>query len=146
MHKITLYKGHYFLMQLIQQLENKIEHLTYLYESKGGDHYMHMINNFKGVHAFLTGGDPNDFQSEINYQFLLKSYKECMDCGIWSKEIIDPVSTLAVEVLPEFENISKISSKLIQSESPTGELDLDNIQVDTTKKAIKTKNKKTKLV
>jgi hypothetical protein len=144
MHKITLNKGHYFLMQLIQQLENKIEHLTYLYESKGGNHYMHMINNFKGVHAFLTGGDPNDFQSNENYEFLLNSYKECMECGIWDKkEIIDPISTLAVEVLPEFE---KISSKLIQSESPVGEIDLDNLEVDTTKKAIKTKNKKTKLV
>lgn len=143
MHKIKLNKGHYFLMQTIQDLERKIEHLSYLYESKGGDYYMYFINTFKAVHAFLTGGDPNDYQSNENYQHLLTSFKECMDCGIWSKEVVDPVSTLAVEVLPEFE---KLSSKLVQSESPTGELDFDNIQVDSEKKSIKTKNKKTKLV
>lgn len=143
MHKIKLNKGHYFLMQIVQDLERKIEHLSYLYESKGGDYYMHFINTFKAVHAFLTGGDPNDYQSNENYEYLLNSYKECMDCGIWSKEVVDPVSTLAVEVLPEFE---KLSSKLVQSESPTGELDFDNIQVDSEKKSIKTKNKKTKLV
>lgn len=142
MHNIKLNKGHYFLMQTIQDLERKIEHLSYLYESKGGDYYMHFINTFKAVHAFLTGGDPNDYQSNENYQHLLTSYKECMDCGIWSKEIVDPISTMAVEVLPELE---KVSSKLIQSTSPEGELDLENIKVDT-KKSTKTKNKKTKLV
>lgn len=143
MHKIKLNKGHYFLMQMVQDIERKIEHLSYLYNSKGGDYYLHWINIFKGVHAFLTGDDPNDYQSNENYQHLLTSYKECMECGIWSKEIVDPVSTLAEEVFPEFE---KLSSKLVQSTSPEGELDLDNIQVDTEKKSIKTKNKKTKLV
>lgn len=136
---IKLNKGHYFLMQIVQDLERKIEHLSYLYESKGGDHYMHWINTFKGVQAFLTGGDPNDYQSNENYNHLLTSYKECMECGIWTKQIVDPVSTLAVEVLPEFE---KLSSKLVQSESPTGELDLDNIQVDVKEKKIKTKKVK----
>lgn len=144
MYKIKLNKGHYFLMQIVQDLEKKIEHLSYLYNSKGGDDYMHFINTFKAVQAFLTGGDPNDHQSNDNYAHLLTSYKECMECGIWSKkEIVDPVSTLAIEVLPEFE---KLSSKLVQSESPTGDIDLDNIKVDTEKKSIKTKNKKTKLV
>ena len=131
-------------MQIVQDLGRKIEHLSYLYNSKGGDHYINWINTFKGVQAFLTGGDPNDFQSNENYDHLLASYRECMECGIWGKEeVVDPVSTLAVEVLPELE---KLSSKLVQSESPVGELDLDNIQVDTEKKSIKTKNKKTKLV
>lgn len=138
---IKLNKGHYFLMQIVQDLERKIEHLSYLYESKGGDHYMHWINTFKGVQAFLTGGDPNDFQSNENYNHLLTSYKECMECGIWSKETVDPVSTLAVEVLPELE-MGKLSSKLVQSESPVGELDLDNIQVDVKEKKIKTKKVK----
>lgn len=138
---IKLNKGHYFLMQIVQDLERKIEHLSYLYESKGGDHYMHWINTFKGVHAFLTGGDPNDFQSNENYDHLLTSYKECMECGIWTKQIVDPISTLAVEVLPELE-MGKLSSKLIQSESPTGELDLDNIRVDVKEKKIKTKKVK----
>ena len=128
-------------MQLVQDIERKIEHLSYLYENKGGDHYMHFINTFKAVQAFLTGDDPNDYQSNENYQHLLTSYKECMECGIWSKEIVDPVSTLAEEVFPEFE---KLSSKLIQSDSPVGELDLDNSQVE--KKEKKSKNKKTKLV
>lgn len=142
MHKIKLNKGHYFLMQIVQDLERKIEHLSYLYENKGGDEYMHFINTFKAVQAFLTGGDPNDYQSKDNYAHLLTSYKECMECGIWTKveeEIVDPVSTLAVEVLPEFE---KLSSKLVQSTSPEGELDLDNIQVDVKEKKIKTKKVK----
>lgn len=142
MHKIKLNKGHYFLMQIVQDLERKIEHLSYLYNSKGGDEYMHFINTFKAVQAFLTGGDPNDYQSKDNYAHLLTSYKECMECGIWTKveeEIVDPVSTLAVEVLPEFE---KLSSKLVQSTSPEGELDLDNIQVDVKEKKIKTKKVK----
>ena len=124
-------------MQLVQDIERKIEHLSYLYENKGGDHYMHFINTFKAVQAFLTGDDPNDYQSNENYQHLLTSYKECMECGIWSKEIVDPVSTLAEEVF------EKLSSKLIQSDSPVGELDLDNSQVE--KKEKKSKNKKTKL-
>ena len=138
MYNIKLNKGHYFLMQLVQDIERKIEHLSYLYENKGGDHYMHFINTFKAVQAFLTGDDPNDYQSNENYQHLLTSYKECMECGIWSKEIVDPVSTLAEEVF------EKLSSKLIQSDSPVGELDLDNSQVE--KKEKKSKNKKTKLV
>lgn len=137
MYNIKLNKGHYFLMQLVQDIERKIEHLSYLYENKGGDHYMHFINTFKAVQAFLTGDDPNDYQSNENYQHLLTSYKECMECGIWSKEIVDPVSTLAEEVF------EKLSSKLIQSDSPVGELDLDNSQVE--KKEKKSKNKKTKL-
>ena len=124
-------------MQLVQDIERKFEHLSYLYENKGGDHYMHFINTFKAVQAFLTGDDPNDYQSNENYQHLLTSYKECMECGIWSKEIVDPVSTLAEEVF------EKLSSKLIQSDSPVGELDLDNSQVE--KKEKKSKNKKTKL-
>ena len=124
-------------MQLVQDIERKIEHLSYLYENKGGDNYMHFINTFKAVQAFLTGDDPNDYQSNENYQHLLTSYKECMECGIWSKEIVDPVSTLAEEVF------EKLSSKLIQSDSPVGELDLDNSQVE--KKEKKSKNKKTKL-
>ena len=129
-------------MEIVQDLEKKIQHLSYLYDKKGGDHYMHWINTFKAVQAFLTGDDPNDYQSNENYQHLLTSYKECMECGIWSKEIVDPVSTLAEEVFPEFE---KLSSKLIQSDSPVEEIDLDNIKVDTEKKSIKAKNKKTKL-
>ena len=137
MYNIKLNKGHYFLMQLVQDIERKIEHLSYLYENKGGDHYMHFINTFKAVQAFLTGDDPNDYQSNENYQHLLTSYKECMECGIWSKEIVDPVSTLAEEVF------EKLSSKLIQSDSPVGELDLDYSQVE--KKEKKSKNKKTKL-
>ena len=137
MYNIKLNIGHYFLMQLVQDIERKIEHLSYLYENKGGDHYMHFINTFKAVQAFLTGDDPNDYQSNENYQHLLTSYKECMECGIWSKEIVDPVSTLAEEVF------EKLSSKLIQSDSPVGELDLDNSQVE--KKEKKSKNKKTKL-
>ena len=125
-------------MEIVQDLEKKIQHLSYLYDKKGGDHYLHWINTFKAVQAFLTGDDPNDYQSNENYQHLLTSYKECMECGIWSKEIVDPVSTLAEEVF------EKLSSKLIQSDSPVGELDLDNSQVE--KKEKKSKNKKTKLV
>ena len=137
MYNIKLNKGHYFLMEIVQDLEKKIQHLSYLYDKKGGDHYMHWINTFKAVQAFLTGDDPNDYQSNENYQHLLTSYKKCMECGIWSKEIVDPVSTLAEEVF------EKLSSKLIQSDSPVGELDLDNSQVE--KKEKKSKNKKTKL-
>ena len=133
MHKIKLSKVHYFLMETIQGLENKIDHLSYLYESKGGDHYIQGLNTLNSVREFLTGGDDTTLRPE-DYDFMVKTYKECIESGVWNR-VEKPITQTDDSVLSE---------KLIVSEVPVGELVLEiPEQVALVKQ---TKKKKTKVV
>lgn len=133
MHKIKLNKVHYFLMETIQGLENKINHLSYLYESKGGDHYIQGLNTLNSVREFLTGGDDTTLRPE-DYDFMVKTYKECIESGVWNR-VEKPITQTDDSVLSE---------KLIVSEIPVGELVLEiPEQVAPIKQ---TKKKKTKVV
>lgn len=133
MHKIKLSKVHYFLMETIQGLENKINHLSYLHDSKGGDHYIQGLNTLNSVREFLTGGDDTTLRPE-DYDFMVKTYKECIESGVWNR-VEKPITQTDDSVLSE---------KLIVSEVPVGELVLEiPEQVAPIKQ---TKKKKTKVV
>lgn len=114
MHKIKLNKVHYFLMETIQGLENKIDHLSYLHDSKGGDHYIQGLNVLNSVREFLTGGDGTTLRNE-DYDFMVKTYNECIESGVWNK-VEKPITQTDDSVLSE---------KLIVSEVPVGELVLE---------------------
>ncbi len=131
MHKIKLSKVHYFLMETIQGLENKINHLSYLYESKGGDHYIQGLNTLNSVREFLTGGDDTTLRPE-DYDFMVKTYKECIESGVWNR-VEKPITQTDDSVLSE---------KLIVSELPVGELVLE-IPEQVAAPVKQTKKKKT---
>ena len=136
MHKIKLNKVHYFLMETIQGLENKIDHLSYLHDSKGGDHYIQGLNVLNSVREFLTGGDGTTLRNE-DYDFMVKTYNECIESGVWNK-VEKPITQTEIDS-------DKLSEKLIVSELPVGELVLE-IPEQVAAPVKQTKKKKTKVV
>lgn len=121
-------------METIQGLENKIDHLSYLHDSKGGDHYIQGLNVLNSVREFLTGGDGTTLRNE-DYDFMVKTYNECIESGVWNK-VEKPITQTDDSVLSE---------KLIVSEIPVGELVLE-IPEQVAAPVKQTKKKKTKVV
>ena len=118
-------------METIQGLENKINHLSYLHDSKGGDHYIQGLNVLNSVREFLTGGDDTTLRPE-DYDFMVKTYKECIESGVWNR-VEKPITQTDDSVLSE---------KLIVSEVPVGELVLE-IPEQVAAPVKQTKKKKT---